>query len=297
MSSEENIERSIAELNMTTGAETDRRILEDAYAALGKAAHKRQEMPEGGIWRLVLRNRFAVPAAIAAMILLAFALFFTMQPGKTVQVSGIYAALSKEGNIHISEFRAGRTVPDQQIWACEKLGVKLFKTEIDNQTQYTLWDAKNRVKMIKFLSSNYIQTEPITQQMLADFEKSAAGAADLIPFSNGKNIPEGAQWIRKDNQTISTAVPGTKAYDLTWIAKDTASGAVVYRKWRVFAEGRTDLPKRIEWYSKSGPEDEYRFDKFAVISYPSEDEITNIIKNIFGRPDNPEYRGTPEAHR
>ena len=294
MSSEDNIERSIAELNLTTRAETDRRILDDAYAALSKSAH---QQPPAGIWQVIVHSRFTVPAAVAAVILLAFALFIIMPAEEAVKIEGIYSALNKAGNIHISEFQAGRSVPVQQVWACENLGMKLFKTDTDNQTQYTLWDTKNRVKMIKFLSSNAIHTEPITQQMLADFEKSMAGAADLVPFSNGKEVPEGAQWIRKDNQTISIDVPGTKAYDLTWIAKDTASGAVVYRKWRVFAESRTDLPKRIEWYSKSGPEEEYRFEKFAVIAYPSEDEITNIIKNIFGRPDNPEYRGTPEAHR
>jgi hypothetical protein len=294
MSSEDNIERSIAELNLTTRAETDQRILDDAYAALSKAAHKQRPT---GIWQVIVHSRFTIPAAVAAMILLAFALFIIMSAEKAVKIEGIYSALNKAGNIHISEFQAGRSVPVLQVWACENLGMKLFKTDTDNQTQYTLWDTKNRVKMIKFLSSNAIQTEPITQQMLADFEKSAAGVADLIPFLNGKDIPEGAQWIRKNNQTISIAVPGTKAYDLTWIAKDTASGAVVYRKWRVFAESHTDLPKRIEWYSKSRPEEEYRFEKFAVIAYPSEDEITNIIRNIFGRPDNPEYRGTPEAHR
>jgi hypothetical protein len=297
MSSEENIEQTIAELNLTTRAETDRRVLEDAYVALGKAAHKQQEMPEGSIWRLVLRNRFAIPAAIAAMILLAFALFFTMQTERTVQIKGIYTALSKAGNIHVSEFRAGRTVPDQQIWASEKLGVKLFKTEIDNRTQYTLWDAKNRVKMIKFLSSNSIQTEPITEQMLAELEKSAAGAADLLPFLNRNNIPEDAQWSRIDEKVLSTAVPGTKAYELTWTARSTTSGAVVYRKWRVFEQDRTDLPERIEWYSKTSPENEYKLDKFAIVAYPGEDEITNIIRNIFGRPENPEYIGTPEAHR
>jgi hypothetical protein len=297
MNSEENMERAIAELNLTTRAETDRRILEDAYAALGKAVRKQQQATRSQIWQRVIRNRFAIPAAIAAMILLAFALFFTMQTERTAQIKGIYAALSKAENIHISEFRAGRTVPDQQIWASEKLGVRLFKTEIDNRTQYTLWDAKNRVKMIKFLSSNSIQTEPITEQMIAGLEKSAAGAADLLPFLNRNNIPEGAQWTRIDERTLSTAVPGTRAYELTWTARSTTSGAAVYRKWRVFEQGRTDLPERIEWYSKTSPENEYKLDKFAIVAYPSEDEIASIIRNIFGRPENPEYIGTPEAHR
>jgi hypothetical protein len=297
MSSEENIERSIAELNLTTRADTDKRILDDAYVALGKAVRKQQQATRGGIWQRVLRNRFAVPSAIAAVILLAFALFFTMHNEKTVQIRGIYGALNKAENIHITEFQAGRTVPEQQVWASENLGIKLFKTESGNQTQYTLWDTKNRVKMIKFLSSNAIQTEPITQQMLAELEKSAAAAADLLPFSNRNNIPKGTQWSRIDEQSLSTTVPGTKVYDLTWAEENTTTGAVVYRKWRVFIEERTDLPKRIEWYSKTNPENEYKLDKFAIIAYPDEGEIQNTIRNIFGRPESPEYIGTPEAHR
>jgi hypothetical protein len=297
MSSEENIERAIAELNLMTRAETDKRILDDAYSALGKAVRKQQLATRGQIWRRVLRNRFAVPVAIAAVIMLAFALFINMPVEKVVKIGGIYGVLNRAENIHISEFQADRTFPEQQLWASESLGIKLFKIESGNKTQYTLWDTKNRVKMIKFLSSNVIQTEPITQQMLAELEKSAAEAADLLPFSNRNNIPKDAQWSRIDEQTLSTAVPGTKVYELTWTAKSATTGAVIYRKWRVFIEDHTGLPERIEWYSKTSPESEYKLDKFAIIAYPSEDEIQNTIRNIFGRPENPEYIGTPEAHR
>lgn len=301
MSSADNIERAIAELNLTTRAGTDKRILDDAYAALGRAVHKQQPMTGSGIWRMVVRGRFAVPTAIAAMILLAFALFVNIRTEKAVNIERIYGALSKVENIHISEFQTGRTSPDQQVWASETLGVKLFKTEAGNQAQYTLWDTQNRVKMIKFLSSNSAQTIPITQQMLAELEKSAAGPDDMVPFSDTNDIPDEAQWDRIDDREVSVAIPGTKAYDLTWIVKSTDSQAVVYRKWRVFAENRTNLPKRIEWYAKSRPEDEYGFEKFIVIAYPGEDEIQNIILNIFGprdnRPDDPEYIGTPGAQR
>jgi hypothetical protein len=301
MSSADNIERAIAELNLTTRAETDKRILDDSYVALGEAIHKQQSITGTGFWRMVFRNRFAVPAAIAAMILLAFALFVNIRTERAVNIDGIYGALSKVENIHISKFQAGRTNPDQQIWASETLGVKLFKTELGNQTQYTLWDTQNRVKMIKFLSSNSIQTEPITQQMLAELEKSAAGSTDMIPFSDRNDIPEEAQWNPIDDREVSVAVPGTKAYDLNWINKSTDFQVVLHKKWRVFADDRTSLPKRIEWYSKAGSEDEYGFEKYAVITYPSEDEIQDIIRNIFGprdgRPDDPEYIGTPGAQR
>ena len=296
MSSADNIERAIAELNLTTRAETDKRILDDAYAALEKGAHKQQSMAAAGIWRMVMRSRFVVPTAIAAMILLAFALFIDIRTERAVNIETIYGALNEVENIHISKFQAGRTSPDQQVWASQTLGVKLFKTGINDQVQYTLWDTKNRVKMIKFLSSDSIQTEPITQQMLAELEKSAA-TAGMVPFSDGNDIPGDAHWSRIDDQALLTAVPGTKAYDLVWIEKSTIPGVVVHKKWRVFTDDRTDLPKRIEWYSKSGPEDEYGFDKLAVVAYPSEDEIKNIIRNIFGPRDDPQFIGTPEAYR
>jgi len=73
----------------------------------------------------------------------------------------------------------------------------------------------------------------------------------------------------------------------------------VHRKWRVFVEDRTNLPKKIEWYAKTRPEDEYVVERFVVVAYPSEAEIQDIILNIFGprdnRPDDPEYIGTPGA--
>jgi hypothetical protein len=292
----DNIERSIVELHLTTRAEADKRILDDAYTALGKAVHKQQSMAAADIWRMVIRNRFFVPAAIAAMILLAFALFINIRTERAVNIEKIYGALNRIENIHISKFQAGRTSPDQQVWASQTLGVKLFKTEVANQAQYTLWDTKNRVKMIKFLSSDSVQTEPITRQMLAELEKSAA-TAGMVAFSDGNDIPPDAQWSRIDDKAVSAAVAGTQAYDLTWTAKSTGPQAIVYRKWRVFTEDHTGLPKRIEWYSKAVSDDEYVFEKFVVIAYPSEDEIQDIIRNIFGTRNGPEYIGTPEAYR
>ena len=301
MSSVDNIERAIAELNLTTRAETDKRILDDAYAALGRSVHKQQPTTDTGIWRMLVRSRFAVPTAIAAMIMMAFALSVSYQAGKAVSIEEIYGALSEVENIHISKFQAGRTSPDQQVWASENLGVKLFKTEVGNQAQYTLWDTKNRVKMIKFLSTNSVQTVAITQQMLAGLDKLAPGPDDMVPFSDINDIPGQAQWNRIDEREVPAAIPGTQVYDLIWVVQSTDSPAAVYRKWRVFVTNRTNLPRKIEWYAKIRPEDEYVVERFVVIAYPPEDEIQNIIKNIFGprdgRPDDPEYIGTPGAQR
>lgn len=297
MSSADNIEQRISDLHLTTRAETDKRILEDSYAALGRAANKQPPAKAIGVWSMMIRSRFAVPAAVAAMIVLVFSLFLNIRSNGAINAGKIYAALSKVENIHVSTYQAGQTSPEQQVWASEAMGVKLLKTGLGNQAQYTLWDMKNRVKMVKFLSSSSIHTEPITQLMLTELEKSAVDSADMVPFSKRDDIPRQAQWVRIDDSEASSAVPGTKAYDLSWLDKSTDSQAVLYKKWRVFADDHTNLPKRVEWYSKSGPEDKYGFEKYAVIAYPSEDEIQKIIKDVFGRQDDPQFIGTPGAYR
>ncbi|MHC4437117.1 MAG: hypothetical protein ACYS3S_07150, partial [Planctomycetota bacterium] len=211
MSSADNIERAIAELNLTTRADTDKRILDDSYAALDKAVHKQQTMTDAGFWQKIIRIKYAAPAAIAAMILLAFSLFLNFRLEKSIGTEKIYGALNKVDNIHITTYRAGQTKPEQQVWASQSLGVKLFKTELDNQTQYTLWDTKNRIKMVRFLSSNAVQTEPITQLMLNQLEKSTAGPDDIVPFSDRNNIPAEAQWVRIDDREVAAAVSGAQA--------------------------------------------------------------------------------------
>jgi hypothetical protein len=151
--------------------------------------------------------------------------------------------------------------------------------------------------MVKFLSSNSIRTEQITQSMLTELEKSATKSADMIPFPNSDDIPKEARWIHIEDNELSSAVASTKAYELSWIDKSTDSQSALHKKWRVFAEGRTGLPKRIEWYSKTDTENDYGLEKFAVITYPSEDEIKSIIRDIFGRQDDPGFIGTPGAQR
>jgi hypothetical protein len=277
MSSADNIERAIAELNLTTKAETDRRILDDAYAALGKATHKQQHLTGSGVWRLVVRSRFAVPAAIAATILISFALFFRTLNKDTVTIEELCGTLGGAGNVCISAFQASETIPYQQVWTSQSMKMRLFKAGSGNQAQFALWDIPNKVKMTMYLST--VQTQALTEQMLAELEKSVTPLSGISPFSYIRDIPEQARW----NQ------------------QGTTSEVVLYRKWRVFVDSRTNLPKRAELYARSGPEQEYKLESFVIITYPNESEIKDIVKNIFGprddRLDNPEFIGTPGAQR
>ena len=62
----------------------------------------------------------------------------------------------------------------------------------------------------------------------------------------------------------------------------------------------TNLPKRAEWYSKLQSEDEYKFETFAVVTYPGENQIQVLIRNTFGadalQPRDPRYIGTPQPN-
>lgn len=301
MNSPDSIERAIAQLHIKTRAETDRRILDDASAALHAGVQKRPFEIDGGAWRTGLIIRIARPALVAAAILVAFALFFTVLPKAEPTVGEIHKAFTKAENTCVSTFQAGKTEPFQQVWTSQTLNVKLFKLGSGNQAQFALWDVPIRVKMIKFLASDSVRTEAITEQMLAELDKSVAQTSRLFPFSDANGIPEGAQWNKVDESRVAARVPETKVYELTWTEAGGAPEALAYRKCRLFVDTRTHLPKRAEWYAKARPEDEYTFETFTVVSYPSDSEIQDLVRNTFGprpgRPDEPEYIGTPGTDR
>ena len=300
MSAADDLERAIEQLHITTKAETDKRILNDASVALRRAMHTQAGIG-ARVWRAVAISRIARPAVIAAAILMTFALFFGIPGEKAVTVERIYGALGKAENICISRFQGDQTEPYQQMWTSQSLKVKVLKTGSGNQVQFALWDIPNRVQMIRYLSPSPVQTEPITDQMLVKLEASMTPSAGLVPFADAADVPEEAQWNRVEDRQVRATVSGAEVYELTWVQKDPASGAVIFRKWRVFVETRTNLPKRAEWYTKSGSEEEYRLETSAVVAYPTESEIQDFVRNTFGppgaRPGEPEYMGTPEADR
>ncbi len=67
-------------------------------------------------------------------------------------------------------------------------------------------------------------------------------------------------------------------YDLIWPDRTDANN-VVYRRWRYFLKPRSYLPLKVEKYSKLGPNDSYALEETLVITYPSTDEIRQVIKD------------------
>lgn len=290
MNPADNIERAVEQLYITTRAETDKRILDDAFVALEKSAQEQSFHIGRSARPKTLRIRIAEMAAVAAVILVIFALFFGTT-ATDVGLGEIYQVMGAVENICITTFEPAANEPMQIEWVSQTLNIDMFRIG----EQLVLWDIPNNVKMTKNLSSDSVKTQILSGEMLSKVKQAAVQRFGLVPFSNISDIP-GARWSRVEDLDIEAAVSGTKVYDLTWPETNTASGSIELRKWRVFWDRSTNLPKRAEWYSKLQSEEEYIFETFAVVTYPSDSQIQVLIRETFGsaptQPRDPGYIGT-----
>lgn len=290
MNPADNIERAVEQLYITTRAETDKRILDDAFVALEKSAQEQSFHIGRSARPKTLRIRIAEMAAVAAVILVIFALFFGTST-TDLGLGEIYQAMGAVENICITTFEPAANEPMQIEWVSQTLNIDMFRIG----EQLVLWDIPNNVKMTKNLSSDSVKTQILSGEMLSKVKQAAVQRFGLVPFSNISDIP-GARWSRVEDLDIEAAVSGTKVYDLTWPETNTASGSIELRKWRVFWDRSTNLPKRAEWYSKLQSEEEYIFETFAVVTYPSDSQIQVLIRETFGsaptQPRDPGYIGT-----
>lgn len=286
-----NIERGIEQLHITTRAETDKSILDDAFVALEKSAKKQSPQTGFSARPRILRIRIAELAAVAAVILVIFALFFGTSI-TDVRLGDIYQTLGAIENICITTFEPAANEPMQIEWVSRVLNIDMLRIG----EQLVLWDIPNKVKMTKNLSSDSVRTQILSGEMLTKVKQAAGQSFGLVPFSKISDIP-GARWNHVEDSEVETIVSGTKVYDLTWPETNVTSGSIELRKCRIFLDIDTNLPKRTERYSKLQAEEEYKFETFAVVTYPTESQIRTLIHNEFGlsalQPRAPAYRGTP----
>ena len=277
MNSAEDIEQVIEKLHVTTSVKTDERILKDAFAALEESDRKDASHVTRG-WHVVSISRLIKLGAVAAVVLMAFALFFRGPAVKAVTLGQMYEALQGMKNVCISRFRSGRQEPVQKEWVSSTLNIRM----LEDKKEFVLWDLSNGVKKRKRTSSDIVETSVLSEGALAGARKAMAHSFGLLPFSDLSAAPEGAEWHRVDEPGVAAVVPGTEVYDLTWPQKSAKSATVRFMKYRVFVDISNNLPKRTEYYSKLKPEDEYQFMSSEVVAYPTENEFSALIHSVFG---------------
>lgn len=213
--------------------------------------------------------------AAAAMILIACALFFSTPAAKAVNLEQIYQALEKAKNVCISSFQAGQQEPWQKTWISRLMRVRLIETK----ERIVLWNLQNWIIKVIDTSNNSITENSIQPDIRRKFEDSLSGSLGLLPFSDISSAKD-TQWNRVDDESITSTVPGTEVYDLTW-SKPIANDIKEYYRWRVFVKTQTNLPIKTEWYQKRSVDSEYALRTTDVVTYPTYDEIEAVIQSAF----------------
>jgi hypothetical protein len=212
-------------------------------------------------------------AVAAAIVLMAVVLFQSIPTAKAVTLSQIYKALEKVRNVYISRFVPDKTEPIQEKWVSRTLNIYMSKTG----KQLVLWDIPNGVRKSKQVDTAVTETVPLTAVSVADTKKKITGSLGVMPFYDISDVPEDADWSRVADKELEAAAKGIEVYDLTWTEK-AYDGSTVLKKWRVFADSETNLPRRIEWYKKSAADSEYTLNPVMAVEYLSDSEIREIIK-------------------
>ncbi|MHC4531784.1 MAG: hypothetical protein ACYSXD_09515 [Planctomycetota bacterium] len=211
--------------------------------------------------------------AAAAVILIAVTLFFSIPTAKAVTIDQVYKAIEKVKNIYISKFVPDQTESVEQKWVSKTLSNYMIKTG----KQLVLWDIPNGVRKSKQLDTAVTETIPLTAVSVADVEKKIAGSLGLLPFYDISDVPQDAEWKRVADDGLSATAKGTEVYDLTWTEKQHI-GFVVFRRWRVFVDPKTNLPQKTEFYKKLAVDDEFTLETTMIVEYLSDKEIPAVIE-------------------
>jgi hypothetical protein len=213
--------------------------------------------------------------AAAAVLLLVWALFLNTSEVRALEFSQIYNALQEVKSVCVRSFVPNKAEPTQTAWVSQTLNVRL---QIDKR-QAVLFDMRSKIRKIKDLTDNSIRTSTMTDELLSKVRGNIAGSLGLLPFPEIKFLPDGARWNRVDNQNVDTTVDGTEVYDLIWKQRYGDTG--LFRKWRVFVDVNTNLPKRTETYSKPESQKEFTLSSFSTVAYPSDRVIESMISSTF----------------
>jgi hypothetical protein len=208
-----------------------------------------------------------ISIAAAAVLLIGSALLLNISTAKAVTLEGIYKAIEKIKNVHISSFTPDKKDPVQQRWVSRTLNVNMIKTDKES----VLWDITNKVKRTKHY--NLSESTDLSTQETAEIQNTITESLGLLPFNSISDIPKDAQWSRITDRTQEDI----EVYELIWIEK-IYEGHSTFKEWRFFIDPETNLPQRVEVYQKADEVSEYSLKYVKIVKYLNDTEMQAIIK-------------------
>ncbi len=212
--------------------------------------------------------------AVAAVILIGLALLLNIPTAKAVTIEQIYKAIEKVKNVYISSFGPDKPEPTQEIWISRKLNIYMTKTE----KELVLWDIPNGIRKIRRVDTDVTEITPLTNDSVASVERKMSGSLGLMPFYNISEIPKDSEWRKVDDENLEVN-RGIEVHDLEW-AQKMYDGSDEFRKWRVFADAKTSLPRKVEWYTRVADDAEFVLETIMVAEYLDESEMQSVIKEV-----------------
>jgi len=213
--------------------------------------------------------------AVAAVMLIAVALFFHAPAAKAVTIDQLYEAISNIKNVYIAKFTPDGIEPKQEIWVSRMLNIYMTKTE----NKMVLWDVINGLKKMKDLSTGAFETTSLNEETIASIKMKISGYLGLVPFTSISNIPADAQWKQITDKSQESAAKDIEIYDLIW-TEEIRDSSKVLKKWRFFVNAQTNLPQKTEFYEQLPIDDEYVLQSVNLVEYLDNDGVYAIIKEV-----------------
>ncbi len=220
-----------------------------------------------------LRPIIKAGIAAAAALLIGIGLLLSTPSAKAVTIEQIYRAIEKVRNVYVASFIPERKEPVQEKWVSRVLNVYITKTG----KHMVLWDLQNKVKKVRPLDSNSVETTVLSDNIISETRERIVGSLGLMPFDHMSTIPKDAEWHRVTNGSLKVVTENSQIYDLVW-TEGRYGGSTIFKKWRVLVDPKTNLPKKTEFYQKLPAEDEYIFMSSMDVEYLSDSKMQDIIK-------------------
>ena len=218
-------------------------------------------------------KRHIKPAFAAAVILIGFALFFGTSAARAVDLDRIYKAVKRAPNVHVTDFKAGETEPERDIWVSRSLSIYMLKVG----QELTLWDFRAGSRKVKSFHNVVPQAVPLTEADATTAKRTINSPLGIMPFNKMSDVPADAKWNRVSDDALQAGTLDCEVYDLTWTRSSLRSETKL-GKWRVFVDSNTNLPRKAQFYDKFPTDAEYVLRNELVVEYLSDREVEAAVE-------------------
>ncbi len=219
-----------------------------------------------------IRRKIVPGTGLAATFFILAAIYFIDKPvAKEATIAQIYEAFEGARNISVVAFAQDLTSPVKEELVSRTPGIYMIK----DQDGATFWNVRDKTKKSRLVNNQkWTRFDNLT---FGKIEKKIAGTLDLFPFPKTEKIPENAHWIPTTEPNVEVSFKDAEVYELQWSEKQP-DRSVISKKWRVFIEAGTNLPLKVEFYSKPSVEGDYSLESQIMVEYPSDSQIKSILK-------------------